>query len=81
MVRITTNDDIQKLFGNFSEDFEICDDAGNVLARLQRTTPWSDPDQWEPITPEITQEEIERRLAAPGPTYTTAQVLEKLSKL
>ncbi len=81
MVRIPADNEIRKLFRNFTEDFEICDDAGNVLARVQRTTPWSDPDQWEPMTPEISQEEIERRLATPGPTFTTAQVLEQLSKL
>ena len=81
MVRITVDDELRKKFLNFIDDVELCDETGRVLARFQRSTPWSDPDQWEPITPEISQEEIERRLKAGGPTYTTAEVLEKLSKL
>lgn len=81
MLRITVNDVLRKTFGDFREDVELCDENGQVLGRFQVSAPWTDPDQWEPLTPEITQEEIERRLAEGGPTYTTAQVIEYLSKL
>jgi hypothetical protein len=81
MVRITVDDELREKFHNFTEDVEICDEDGRVLARFQPSTPWTDPDQWEPLTPDISQEEIERRLASDGPRYTTAQVIEKLSKL
>jgi hypothetical protein len=81
MVRITVDDELRKKFLDFSDDIELCDESGRVLARFQRSTPWSDPDQWEPITPEVSQEEIERRFAAGGPTFTTAQVIEMLSNL
>jgi len=79
MVRITVDSELRKKFLDFTDDIELCDESGRVLARFQRSTPWSDPDQWEPIAPEVSQREIERRLAAGGATYTTAQVIEMLS--
>ncbi len=81
MIRITVDDELRRKFHHFKEDVEICDEEGRVLARFQPSTPWTDPDQWEPLTPEISQEEIARRLAAGGPRYTTAQVIERLSNL
>jgi hypothetical protein len=81
MLRIKVDDELRKRFGDFKQDVELCDEDGRVLGRFQISAPWTDPDQWEPLTPEITQEEIERRLAEGGATYTTAQVIEKLSKL
>jgi hypothetical protein len=81
MLRITVDDELRKRFRDFKQDVEICDENGRVLGRFQISAPWTDPDQWEPLTPEISQEEIERRLEEGGPTYTTAQVIEMLSKL
>lgn len=81
MVRIQVDSELRKKFLDFREDIEICDETGRVLARFQHSTPWTDPDQWEPLTPEIGQEEVERRLADGGATLTTAQVIEQLSKV
>lgn len=81
MVRIKANNEIRKLFGDFTEDFEICDDSGRVLARVQRSTPWTDPDQWERLTPEITAEELKRRRTSNEPRYTTQEVIEYLNNL
>lgn len=81
MVRIKANSEMRKLFDNFANDYEICDDAGRVLARVQRTTPWSDPDQWEPLTPEISAEELERRRNSNEARFTTQEVLEYLQGL
>jgi len=81
MVRITIDEELRKRFLDFSDDIELCDESGRVVARFQRSTPWSDPDQWEPITPEISPEEIQQRLNSYERIYTTAEVLEKLSKL
>jgi hypothetical protein len=81
MIRITVDEELRKKFRDFKQDVELCDETGRVLGRFQISAPWTDPDQWEPLTPEISQEEIERRLAEGGATFTTAQVIEHLSKL
>ncbi len=82
MVRITVDNELRKKLLDFTEDVEICDDTGEVLARVQRIMPWMVPDEeWEPLTPEISPEEIQRRLKEGGPTFTTEEVLEQLRKL
>jgi hypothetical protein len=81
MVRITIDDELRRKFLDFTDDIELSDESGRVLARFQRSTPWSDPDQWEPITPEISPEEIQQRLNLYERSYTTIEVLDKLGKL
>ena len=81
MLRITVDDELRKKFKDFKEDVELYDSDGRVVGRFHISAPWTDPDQWEPLTPEISQEQIERRLEEGGGTYTTAQVIEYLSKL
>jgi hypothetical protein len=81
MLRIPIDDELRARFRDFQHDIELYDKDGKVLARFLRSTPWSDPEDWEPLTPEISQEEIERRLAEGGPTFTTAQLIDELRKL
>jgi hypothetical protein len=57
---------------------ELCDETGKVLGRF---IPQLDPAQWEPLTPEISEEELQRRLKANEKRYTTAEVLAHLEKL
>jgi hypothetical protein len=56
---------------------ELCDPSGKVLGRF---VPAPDPLDWEPITPEITEEELDRRQQS-NEWYTTQQVLERLASL
>ena len=81
MKRIIVDDELRKTLLDFSEDIELVDEAGRILARVQRSTPWLDPDEWEPLTPEISAEEIQRRLESGEPTYSTEEVLAKLRQL
>jgi hypothetical protein len=61
-----------------AEPLEVCDEAGNVLGRF---TPSLIPPGWEPVTPDISEEELDRRAKSPGKWYTTEEVLEHLRKL
>jgi hypothetical protein len=65
---------------HFDDDLEICDESGNVLAKVEACAPWSHPEQWEPVEPP-SPEEVQRSLNSGGRTYTTAEVLEMLRKL
>ena len=58
------------------QPLELCDEAGRVLARL---IPVLDPTQYEPVEPQITAEELQRRRQEPE--YSTAEVLAHLEKL
>lgn len=80
MIRITVDNELREKLLNFTDDVEICDPSGNLLARVRACAPWSDPDQWEPVEPP-SPEDVQRSLNSGGRNYTTAEVLEILRKL
>lgn len=57
------------------QDLELCDESGQVLARL---IPVVDPSAFEP---QVSDEELRRRSQSNEKTYTTAEVLAHLESL
>ncbi len=61
-----------------SDTVELCDPSGRVLGRF---IPVSDPSEWEPTAPDVTEEELDRREQSREKRYSTAEVLDHLEKL
>jgi hypothetical protein len=80
MTRITIDDELRKKLLNFSQDIELCDDQGLVIARVQRSTPLSDPENWVELTPPISEEELQAALNSQEPGISTAELKEYLRK-
>jgi hypothetical protein len=80
MTRITIDDDLRKKLLDFREDVDLCDDDGRVVARVQRSTPWNDPANWEQLTPDISDEEWERIRNSAEPGITTQELLDHLKR-
>jgi hypothetical protein len=57
---------------------EICDPSGRVVGRF---VPLIDLSEWEPVSPDISEEELRRRAKSNEKRYTTAEVLAHLEKL
>lgn len=57
---------------------ELVDREGHLIAVVH---PRLDPALYEVVGEDITEEELDRRAAAPGPWYTTEEVLERLRKI
>jgi hypothetical protein len=57
---------------------ELCDPSGKVLGRF---VPLIDLSEWEPVSPPVSEEELDRREKSGGKRYTTAEVLEHLRNL
>ncbi len=57
---------------------ELCDPSGRVLGRF---VPLIDLSLWEPVSPEASEEELDRREKSNEKRYTTAEVLAYLEKL
>jgi hypothetical protein len=57
---------------------EVCDPSGTAVGRF---VPLIDLSKWEPLTPEVSEEELERRANSNEKRYTTAEVLDHLRKL
>ncbi len=58
---------------------ELCDEAGNAVGRFVPNGQLEE--EWVPVTPEISEEELRRRLNSNEKRYTTAEVLAFLEKL
>jgi hypothetical protein len=74
MIRIVLDDKQAKAIADSRETVEVCDSDGKVLGVINR----------EVLPFGFTEADIaeaKRNLAAPGPRYTTEQVLEHLRSL
>ena len=76
MTRVTIDADLKRKLHNLSTDLELCDETGQVLARVK---PVINLSQLEPLTPDISEEETERRLSSNERRYTTQEVLDHLA--
>ena len=81
MTRITLDEDLRRKLLNLTQDLEICDACGNVIARVVRSTPLTDPDNWEQLGPELSEEEWERIKDSDNPGVTTAELIAHLKTL
>ena len=64
--------------GSIFYPVEVCDPSGKVLGRF---IPAHDISEYEPVTPEVSEEELDRRARSNEKRYTTAEVLAYLEKL
>ena len=78
MTRILYDAVLKEKLPNLERTIELCDEEGHVLARIK---PVLDPALYTDLEPQISAEELRRRLAEPGKTYTTAEVLAYLESL
>ena len=81
MKRITIDADLQKTFRYFIEPLELCDESGQVVARIIPSTPWNDPENWKWIGSDFSEEELKRRIDSNEPTFTTQEIIEKIKEL
>lgn len=76
MTRVVLNDEMSGKFFGFSRPLEVCDASGRVVGTF---LPAVDYSALERVRPPLSNEELERRNQSPS--YTTAEVLERLNKL
>jgi hypothetical protein len=80
MTRITVDAELRRKLLYFNTPVELCDEAGQVVARVVPSTPWNDPDKWVELTPPISEEELQRRMNSKEPTLSTQQLLDQLRR-
>jgi hypothetical protein len=78
MTQITLDPAVANKLQGLARVVELCDPSGRVLGRF---LPAVDLAEWEPISPEVSDEELDRRACSPGKRYTTAEVLAHLERL
>lgn len=78
MTRMTLDADFASRLQGVAQPVELCDPTGKVLGRFM---PAADMSQWEAVTPDVTEEELDRRERCVESRYTTAEVLAHLENL
>ena len=78
MTQFTIDFGMAQQLQSLQQQAELRDPSGKVVGRF---VPLVDLTQWEPLTPEISDEELTRREQANERRYTTKEVLEHLEKL
>jgi hypothetical protein len=63
--------------GKVTQTVELCDPSGRVLRRF---VPLIDLSEWVPLSPDISEEELDRRAKSAEKRYSTAAVLAQLEK-
>jgi hypothetical protein len=76
MTRVTVDDELKRKLHNLSTELELCDDQGNVLARVKPVFNQADFDMQLP-----SKEELDRRSKSSEKRYTTQEMLDYLEKL
>lgn len=59
------------------EPVQICDPDGHVIGQF---IPIIDTSEWQPASPDVSEDELERRSKSNEKRYTTAEVLAHLEK-
>jgi len=77
MTQITLDAHVSGKLDHLTHTVELCDPSGRVLGRF---VPVIDLSEWEPLSPDISEEELERRSNSAEKRYTTAEVLANLGK-
>jgi hypothetical protein len=77
MPKITLDEALSSKLHELTEDAELCDPSGRVLGHF---IPQVDMSEWEPISPDVSEEELDRRENSNERRYTTAEVLAYLEK-
>jgi hypothetical protein len=81
MTRVTVDAELKKKLLDCTTPLELCDERGYVLAKLTPSTPWTDPENWEALGPEPSDEEIQREIDAGERTYTTQELIDEIKKV
>jgi hypothetical protein len=78
MTRITLDASLAAQLQQLGQSAELCDPNGQVVGRF---VPLIDLAQWEPVSADVSSEELARRAKSTSKRYSTVEVLAHLEKL
>lgn len=78
MTRVIVDDGLRAKLHDLTETLVLCDEAGHIFGHF---VPSVDFSEWEPVSPDASEEELGRRSGANEPRYSTADVLAHLDQL
>jgi hypothetical protein len=80
MTRVTVDKEMRKVLLNFTKPLELCDESGSILGKLIPAKPDITEDDWIDLTPELTDEELEKEIDS-GEGYSTQELIAEIKKM
>jgi hypothetical protein len=81
MTRVIIDPEVRKVLLNFTKPLDLCDESGSILGKLIPTKPITDTDDWIDLTPDETDEEIQRAIDSGEETYSTDELIGQIKKM
>jgi hypothetical protein len=81
MQRKQVTEAIRAFFGDFTDDVELYDEHGRVVAFVKRPTPVDDPENWVQVSAPESPEEWARLRDSDAPGMTTEELKQYLRSL
>lgn len=78
MTRVIVDDALRAKLHNLTEPLVLCDQQGQIFGHF---VPAVDFSQWEPASPGVSEDELDRRARSNECRYSTAEVLAHLESL
>lgn len=78
MTRLVVDTGLHLKLHDVTETVALCDEAGHVIGHFVPSIDFSD---WEPVSEDISEEELDRRGRSAERRYTTAEVFDYLASL
>ncbi|MHB1423795.1 MAG: hypothetical protein ACYC3I_11490 [Gemmataceae bacterium] len=78
MMQIIVDAALSSHLHSVNQPVELCDVSGQVLGKF---VPLINLAEWEPLSPDVSEEELDRRARSKEKRYTTAEVRAHLEKL
>ena len=80
MTRVTIDAHIRKILLDFSKPLELCDESGSILGKLIPAKPDIADDDWIDLTPDLTDEELEKEIDS-GEGYSTQELIAEIKRM
>jgi hypothetical protein len=78
MTRITIDAELEHKLLGFSQEIELCDQHGHIVAWVKPALAVSD---FDPLSPPASREELDRRSKSSEKRYSTQEMLDYLGTL
>lgn len=80
MTRVTVDAQLQQLLLNFTKPLELCDESGSIVGKFIPAMPHIAEDEWIDLTPDLTDEELEKEIDS-GEGYSTQEIIDEIKRM
>jgi hypothetical protein len=80
MTRVTVDAQVRKLLLNFTKPLDLCDESGSLLGKLIPIKPETGEDDWIDLTPDLTDEELEKEIDS-GESWSTEELIAEIKRM